>query len=109
MRRTAFVILLSSAFLFNWAWSVDTPPAGIDEFAYTAMLNARGTFESDLTVIRRARNRYYLVTGTAQAARDAGFRHVYNVADGFEGHLDPDGHRGQAGGWKASGLPWRQK
>jgi len=45
----------------------------------------------------------------AQAARDAGFRHVYNVADGFEGPIDPQGHRGRAAGWKADGLPWRQK
>ena len=45
----------------------------------------------------------------AQAAQAAGFPHVYNVADGFEGPLDADGHRGSAGGWKASGLPWRQK
>uniref|UniRef100_UPI00333E6808 rhodanese-like domain-containing protein n=1 Tax=Castellaniella defragrans TaxID=75697 RepID=UPI00333E6808 len=32
---------------------------------------------------------------------------TYNVADGFEGQLGPDGHRG-AGGWKALGLPWKQ-
>lgn len=31
----------------------------------------------------------------------------YNVADGFEGQLGPDGHRG-VGGWRALGLPWRQ-
>jgi len=45
----------------------------------------------------------------AQAARAAGFPHVYNVADGFEGPVDTDGHRGSAAGWKADGLPWRQK
>lgn len=32
---------------------------------------------------------------------------TYNVADGFEGQLGPDGHRG-LGGWRALGLPWRQ-
>jgi len=32
---------------------------------------------------------------------------TYNVADGFEGHLDQDGHRG-VGGWRAENLPWRQ-
>lgn len=32
---------------------------------------------------------------------------TYNVADGFEGQLDADGHRG-VGGWRAEGLPWRQ-
>ena len=45
----------------------------------------------------------------AQAAQDAGFPHSYNVADGFEGAVNPAGHRGVAGGWKAEGLPWRQR
>lgn len=31
-----------------------------------------------------------------------------NVAEGFEGDLDVDGHRGRTNGWKARGLPWRQ-
>jgi 4-methylaminobutanoate oxidase (formaldehyde-forming) len=38
---------------------------------YTAMLNARGTFESDLTVIRTGADRFLLITGTAQIVRDA--------------------------------------
>jgi rhodanese-related sulfurtransferase len=45
----------------------------------------------------------------AEAARAAGFPHVFNVADGFEGPPDVQGHRGGAAGWKAQGLPWRQK
>jgi rhodanese-related sulfurtransferase len=45
----------------------------------------------------------------AQAAQAAGFPHAYNVADGFEGGVDADGHRGVAAGWKAEGLPWRQR
>lgn len=45
----------------------------------------------------------------ARAARDAGFPHSYNVADGFEGPPDGAGHRGVTAGWKAEGLPWRQK
>ena len=43
----------------------------------------------------------------ADAAAAAGWSSAYNVADGFEGHLDEDGHRG-AQGWRAAGLPWRQ-
>jgi 4-methylaminobutanoate oxidase (formaldehyde-forming) len=38
---------------------------------YTGMLNERGTYESDLTVNRIAHDRFLLVTGTAQATRDA--------------------------------------
>ena len=45
----------------------------------------------------------------AEAAQAAGFSHVFNVADGFEGPPDVQGHRGGTAGWKASGLPWRQK
>lgn len=33
---------------------------------------------------------------------------LYNVAEGFEGDLDPEKHRGGLNGWKAHGLPWRQ-
>lgn len=44
----------------------------------------------------------------AQAAREAGFGTVFNVADGFEGQPDRNGHRGNVAGWKALGLPWRQ-
>lgn len=45
----------------------------------------------------------------AQAAQAAGFPHVFNIADGFEGPPDADGHRGTVAGWKAEGLPWRQR
>ncbi|HXT80916.1 MAG TPA: rhodanese-like domain-containing protein [Acetobacteraceae bacterium] len=48
-------------------------------------------------------------TAAAQAALADGFPHVYNVADGFEGPVDNEGHRGGTAGWKAEGLPWRQK
>lgn len=44
----------------------------------------------------------------ASAATAAGYAHAYNVAQGFEGPPDQAGHRGTSGGWKASGLPWRQ-
>jgi rhodanese-related sulfurtransferase len=45
----------------------------------------------------------------AEAAKAAGFANVYNIADGFEGPVDAEGHRGVAAGWKAEGLPWRQR
>lgn len=58
---------------------------------------------------------YYLCRSGArslaagQAARMAGFPHAFNVADGFEGPVDAEGHRGTVAGWKAAGLPWRQR
>jgi rhodanese-related sulfurtransferase len=58
---------------------------------------------------------YYLCRSGArslaagQAAQQAGFPHAFNVADGFEGPVDSEGHRGTVAGWKAAGLPWRQR
>ena len=37
-----------------------------------------------------------------------GYTNCYNVADGFEGGHDAEGHRGSVSGWKAQGLPWSQ-
>ena len=45
----------------------------------------------------------------AEAAQAVGYERVYNVADGFEGPPDEQGHRGGVAGWKAIGLPWRQR
>ena len=44
----------------------------------------------------------------AQAMTAAGYRHCYNVAEGFEGNPVAERHRGKTGGWKAAGLPWVQ-
>ncbi len=44
----------------------------------------------------------------AIAMTEAGFTQAYNVAGGFEGDANADGHRGTVNGWKAGGLPWRQ-
>ena len=45
-------------------------------------------------------------TAAAQAASAAGFKHTYNIADGFEGPPDARGERGNVAGWQADGLPW---
>ena len=44
----------------------------------------------------------------ASALTAAGYTNAWNVAEGFEGDKDPQGHRGTMGGWKAAGLPWVQ-
>jgi rhodanese-related sulfurtransferase len=44
----------------------------------------------------------------ALAMTARGWTRCYNVADGFEGALDGERHRGSLGGWQASGLPWTQ-
>jgi rhodanese-related sulfurtransferase len=44
----------------------------------------------------------------ARAMAAAGYSRCRNVADGFEGPLDPNRRRGCLAGWKAKGLPWVQ-
>ena len=43
----------------------------------------------------------------AIAATDAAFDAAYNILEGFEGDMGPDGKRTVAG-WKVAGLPWSQ-
>ena len=54
---------------------IDVP---VGRMVYTAMLNERGGFESDLTVMRQAAERFLVVTGSAQPQRDRDWieRHV---------------------------------
>ena len=44
----------------------------------------------------------------AQVAAAAGFKHTYNIADGFEGPPDGQGMRGRVAGWQADDLPWKR-
>ncbi|GAA2526649.1 rhodanese-related sulfurtransferase [Rarobacter incanus] len=44
--------------------------------------------------------------GAANAATAAGFGPAYNVLDGFEGPVGPDGQR-NVSGWKVANLPWK--
>lgn len=43
----------------------------------------------------------------AQRATELGLQ-AYNILAGFEGDPDANAHRGQRGGWRFHGLPWRQ-
>ncbi len=53
----------------------------VNKIVYTALLNERGGFESDLTVIRQAPDRFLIVTGSAQTVRDADWigRHILDT------------------------------
>ncbi|MEO8806303.1 MAG: FAD-dependent oxidoreductase [Burkholderiaceae bacterium] len=59
---------------------IDIP---VNRMVYTAMLNERGGFESDLTVIREKADRFLVVTGSAQTTRDM---------DWINRHIAPDEH-----------------
>ena len=43
----------------------------------------------------------------ARRATELGLQ-AYNILEGFEGDPNAQGHRGQVGGWRKHGLPWRQ-
>jgi len=44
----------------------------------------------------------------AVALKNNGFENLFNVAEGFEGKLDGDKHRGTINGWRFHKLPWQQ-
>ena len=45
--------------------------------------------------------------GAARRATELGLE-AYNILEGFEGDPDSAGRRGNMGGWRQRGLPWRQ-
>ncbi|MFQ5565575.1 MAG: rhodanese-like domain-containing protein [Paracoccaceae bacterium] len=81
-------------------------PAFVDELAarMDGKLPARALF------ICRSGNRSMAAAQfvAAALAKQGLAAHCTNVAEGFEGDLDADGHRGRVNGWKVRGLPWRQ-
>ncbi len=82
-------------------------PTGAANPMFLQQLGAAGlTKAHDIYFICRSGARSL---AAAETARAAGYAQVYNVADGFEGPPDEQGHRGGVAGWKASGLPWRQR
>ncbi len=44
----------------------------------------------------------------ALALTKAGYTNCWNVAQGFEGDKNAEGHRSLVNGWKQAGLPWVQ-
>jgi rhodanese-related sulfurtransferase len=70
-----------------------------------ALSSIGATKDSELFFICRSGSRS-LKAARAMAA--AGYVRCRNVADGFEGPLDTERHRGRLAGWKARGLPWVQ-
>jgi rhodanese-related sulfurtransferase len=75
------------------------------EVAADALRRSGANLETPLLMLCRSGARS---KAAAIALTRAGFKHAYNVAGGFEGNVDHDGHRGNTNGWKAAGLPWRQ-
>lgn len=79
-------------------------PTGAPNERFVDELRAAGVGGGPVIFLCRSGQRSI---GAAVTATAAGLTPSYNVLEGFEGALDPEGHRG-AEGWRAAGLPWRQ-
>lgn len=44
----------------------------------------------------------------ANTLQKAGYQHLINISEGFEGDLDTEQHRGNINGWRFHGCPWIQ-
>lgn len=87
------------------------PAMGVNQtFAAEALGAAEQTKAEEIYFICRSGARSMHAAMTTSAAAAAAGRKVacFNVAEGFEGDPDANGHRGEINGWKAHGLPWRQ-
>lgn len=98
----------------EWDWVGRIPGAvGIEWMRYPGnapnpdfipQLGEQADTESLVMFICRSGARSHLAAAAASAA---GYTGSYNVLEGFEGEIDPQGHRGTVGGWRKAGLPWR--
>ena len=70
-----------------------------------AKLAPQGGKEAVALLLCRSGKRSVLA---AQAAAAAGFAHVFNVLEGFEGEIDAAQQRGGSDGWRFRQLPWVQ-
>jgi 4-methylaminobutanoate oxidase (formaldehyde-forming) len=64
---------------------IDVP---VGRMVYTAMLNERGGFESDLTITRLADDTFFILTGSSQATRDSDWIERHIRADEFAALVD---------------------
>lgn len=85
------------------AWATGTALTRNPRFARE--LEAKTGKEAVVLLLCRSGKRSALA---AAAAAAAGFQHVFNVLEGFEGEIDAQSHRGSGDGWRFRGLPWVQ-
>ncbi|RMX07691.1 rhodanese-like domain-containing protein [Corticibacter populi] len=89
------------------AWATGTALTRNPRFVreLEAKLASHGGKEAVALLLCRSGKRSVLA---AKAATQAGFTHVFNVLEGFEGEIDASGQRGHGDGWRFHGLPWIQ-
>lgn len=89
------------------AWATGTALTRNPRFVreLEAKLAAHGGKQAIVLLLCRSGKRSVLA---AEAATAAGFAHVFNVLEGFEGEIDATQQRGKSDGWRFHGLPWVQ-
>ena len=100
----AFVGVPSVERLMRLSWQV-FPQMQVNEDFVAQVEKASLPKDTEILCICRSGARS---ANAASALTAAGYTNCWNVAEGFEGDRDAQGHRGSAGGWKAAGLPWVQ-
>ena len=88
----------------EWMTQQGRNPSFLAELKRLLALRSAGP-DTPIVFLCRTAGRSRMAAGELTAE---GFRACYNISEGFEGELDPQGHRNTVSGWKARGLPWRQ-
>lgn len=94
--------------LVEWAQFPNMTPN--PDFVGELQQQAGGTLPERLLFLCRSGQRSLAAARRVAAEMaDAGAAiHCTNIAEGFEGDRDGEGHRGTLGGWRKRGLPWVQ-
>lgn len=95
------------------AWVGQVPGAVAAQWKLWPSMAANPDFDAQLQAAVPAGGKVVMlcrsgVRSVAAAARAAQLgMEAYNILEGFEGDVDANGHRGNTGGWRKQGLPWR--
>ena len=95
------------------AWVGQVPGAIAVEWKQWPGMQANPNFDAQLQAAVPAGAKVVLLcrsgvrsVAAATRATQLGLQ-AYNILEGFEGDADANGHRGNVGGWRKQGLPWR--
>jgi rhodanese-related sulfurtransferase len=77
----------------------------VPNVSFLAQLSGHFDREATLLFLCRSAVRSHHAAASAAAA---GYRHAFNVLEGFEGDSDQNRQRGHLAGWRKAGLPWIQ-
>lgn len=95
------------------AWVGQVPGAVPVEWKQWPGMQSNPDFDAQLQAAVPAGHKVVLLcrsgvrsVAAAQRAAALGLE-AYNILEGFEGDVDANGHRGNVGGWRKQGLPWK--